>query len=271
MKTGFNPRIKEMILNNLSSKYDDNFDELRFGSRPGPTVKQVNTLAKIKENCAIILAKIAFLHPTLFMYYTRPLKKYLRGLEGVYNELTDEASKLLLCELITLRLLGRRRFKLSVNNESYWEKHNQFKQSLPAETTDPSSHVKIKIKDQATIENIPYLIFNTFFMEQYRYEKDKTTIEVEPNDIVLDIGAYCAETSIYFSKLAKSNGHVYAFEFNPKNIDGFQKNVYLNPDISNITLVKRPVWHYSDKIIAYNEDGPGTEIKYAAEFGPEKK
>jgi len=86
---------------------------------------------------------------------------------------------------------------------------------------------------------------STFFLEQYRYE-DK--VVPEPGDIVLDIGAYVGEASLWFSSLIGPKGIVYAFEPEPSAFQGLQHNLEAN-NIANVIPVNMAL---SDK------EGSGT-------------
>ena len=56
---------------------------------------------------------------------------------------------------------------------------------------------------------------------------------------ILDIGAHIGYHSFYFSKIVGPQGHVYAFEPHPKNIERFKMIVGANPDIqSHLNLIE---------------------------------
>lgn len=64
--------------------------------------------------------------------------------------------------------------------------------------------------------------------------------EIQPNDIVLDIGANIGYFTLIFANLVGKNGKVYAFEPEPKNFSLLTKNVrtngYNNVILENIAL-----------------------------------
>jgi FkbM family methyltransferase len=79
--------------------------------------------------------------------------------------------------------------------------------------------------------------------------------------IVLDIGAYSAVTSIIFAELVGASGHVYAFEADRTNYECALQNVQLARrwmGLANITLVNKAVWSHSEGIMFSNEGAMGS-------------
>lgn len=60
---------------------------------------------------------------------------------------------------------------------------------------------------------------------------------VRPGDIVLDIGANIGYYTLQFSDLVGPNGHVYAFEPDPRNYEILQQNIAQN-GCRNVTMVQ---------------------------------
>ncbi|GAB4026228.1 FkbM family methyltransferase [Spirosoma koreense] len=71
------------------------------------------------------------------------------------------------------------------------------------------------------------------------YEKASDRIEIRPDDIVYDVGAFIGDFAIYASSRA-SKGHVYSFEPSQSNFDLLKKNIELN-DRKNVTPVDKGV------------------------------
>jgi FkbM family methyltransferase len=58
-------------------------------------------------------------------------------------------------------------------------------------------------------------------------------------------------------------GHVYSFEFIPKNIEVFRKNLSLNKELEKrITLVPKPLGISSNQKVTCIENGPGSRIDF---------
>lgn len=86
------------------------------------------------------------------------------------------------------------------------------------------------------ISMVPALINNNF--EEYELEIFGKLIK--SGTTILDVGGNIGIYSLIASKKTGSNGHVYAFEPVPENIDLLSKNLKQN-NITNVTLIKKAV------------------------------
>lgn len=68
---------------------------------------------------------------------------------------------------------------------------------------------------------------------------------VDPGDIVYDIGANIGFMTLLFAKRTGPNGHVYAFEALPTNIDRLIHNVKINDFQDRITVIQAAVLDHS--------------------------
>ncbi|WP_289181075.1 FkbM family methyltransferase, partial [Helicobacter japonicus] len=107
---------------------------------------------------------------------------------------------------------------------------------------------KINISD-IRLYYIEYAIFSTFILQQYMY---RNMIFAQSGDYVIDGGACYGDTALYFSHLVGKNGKVFSFEFMEENIEIFHKNMALNPQYDNITLVKRPLYVDSHTFVSFS-------------------
>lgn len=79
--------------------------------------------------------------------------------------------------------------------------------------------------------------------------------------VVLDIGAYSAVTSIIFAQLVGTSGHVYAFEADRTNYECALQNIEMARrwmGLDNITLIHKAVWSHADGLIFSNEGAMGS-------------
>jgi FkbM family methyltransferase len=79
--------------------------------------------------------------------------------------------------------------------------------------------------------------------------------------IVLDIGAYSAVTSIIFAGLVGPSGHVYAFEADHTNYECAALNVEMAQrwmGLKNITLLHTAIWSHEDGVMFSNEGAMGS-------------
>ncbi|WP_428326234.1 FkbM family methyltransferase [Nitrosopumilus sp.] len=75
------------------------------------------------------------------------------------------------------------------------------------------------------------------------HEKTETELvkqEIKPGDVVLDVGANIGYYTLLFAKLVGPQGHVFAFEPEPKNFELLTKNVNVN-GYKNVTLIQKAV------------------------------
>lgn len=79
--------------------------------------------------------------------------------------------------------------------------------------------------------------------------------------VVVDVGAYSAVTSIIFAGLVGASGHVYAFEADRTNYGCALQNVEMARrwmGLANITLMNEAVWSHSDGLMFSNEGAMGS-------------
>ena len=74
----------------------------------------------------------------------------------------------------------------------------------------------------------------TFLFNAYSY---KNIVDADLEDIVIDAGAYCGDTALYFSMKVGEKGKVYAFEPDNRNYTYLEKNIKLN-NLKNIEPIK---------------------------------
>lgn len=109
----------------------------------------------------------------------------------------------------------------------------------------------------ARINNIHFIpdsyeldIIDTFILKSYEY---KDVCKVKEGDIVLDIGSYTGNTSLYFSELAGAKGHVYAFEAIPRIYEKLKNNI-IKLGIENVHPINKAVLDITDKFQIYDND-----------------
>lgn len=82
-------------------------------------------------------------------------------------------------------------------------------------------------------ENLDVDVVENFILDGYSL---KGICEVEPGDIVLDLGAFNGNSAIVLGRRAGSNGKVYAFEPNPSTQEVWRRNI-ARVDQTNAELV----------------------------------
>lgn len=82
---------------------------------------------------------------------------------------------------------------------------------------------------------------------------------VKSGDVVVDAGANCGHLTVFFSKLVGQTGKVFAFEPDKFNIERIQKNMALNPDLTdNIKIEDLLLWDKSEWIDFYEAGTVGS-------------
>ena len=184
--------------------------------------------------------------------------------------------KNLIVKIIAYRLLGYTKVKLPFNNPQYWNSLGLVKTLKDGnERYDPHfMHFILEKFDLAPIGFNIKLFFSElgiaidFVAEQYAYKcENKTLIQAEKGDIVLDIGGCWGDTALYFADKIGETGKVYSFEFIPDNIKLHNINTSLNPVLKNrIELVPFPVANISGQPVYFKDNGPGSRIEAVNAF-----
>lgn len=261
----FEKKLRHKIQYSIHNNFGlENFDNHRFAEIPIlPKISMLNRFKSfLKKNVKYKTYRIA----------NSCIQKleYRDELEWLWNHLNHDDKKLLI-ELITYRILGFRRVKLSRNNYNYRRVINKAKSMADFDDTlDPKfMHFLLYKMDLTSLgKNIKFYfspngIAIDFMLEQYAYKKNKKTIvEASNGDVVLDLGGCWADTAIYFADKVGEKGKVFSFEFIPNNISIFQKNVLFNKHLSKvINLISHPVSNVSGELVYFFDEGPGSKIK----------
>jgi FkbM family methyltransferase len=192
------------------------------------------------------------------------------GLNNFYDWLSSAESKDLLVRLVAWRILGFTKVKILLDDDvaaelDFYEKAHQLE--LPQHQT--ISDVKFNLKCYNLSElgypircfAVPVSIVMDFIRLQYENE----FVKIEKGDVVLDCGACWGDTALLFAERCGLNGKVYSFEFVGSNIQIFNRNLELNPDLAPaIELVPHPVSDESGISIPVIDNGTASNITSAA-------
>lgn len=97
-------------------------------------------------------------------------------------------------------------------------------------------------------------------LNQYRYANNNVEIDIRNGDYVIDGGGCYGDTALCFAQKAGNNGKVFSYEFLNDNLEIFDKNLALNPNLKdNIKISKKALWRNSKSKLYVLEDGPGTK------------
>ena len=263
----FIKNISAELISAVNNNYPDNYDNYRYGNVSVP-----KKTYSIKQQVVKALNGKGFFNK----YSNTSISTQLKNIDFPYSDffylydiLEDNSSKELLIKLIAYRLLGRTKVKLPLNMPAFWdnlrliEEHQSkddficidfMNQKLPLSDLNFLS-VPIKIYYAALGINIDFII------KQYELHSNNIDIQADEGDVVIDGGGCFGDTALYFANKVGVKGQVKAFEFIPKNIEIFNKNINLNPALKPvIDLVNKPLWHTSDLQVFFTDNGPGSKV-----------
>jgi FkbM family methyltransferase len=191
-------------------------------------------------------------------------------LGDLYDSLQDDASRQLLVELLSYRVLGQQRVKLSTNKSTYWRSLDFVNNALLRKERSllvacSPGYVSFFDVGEAgfpvQLHASTLCVLNTFVLKQYHYHKSNVSIKVEPGDVVIDAGGCWGDTALYFAHMAGRTGHVFSFEFSADNLAIFQTNLELNSTLKgNITVVPQAVWNRSGEKVSCQGEGPSSSL-----------
>lgn len=198
------------------------------------------------------------------------LQKYFIDLNKTFDLLNDSPSKKLYSELIIFRALWDK-MDVKLSSESV-DRINRIaeigKHKKNTEVIDVG-HKGIKIEGyDLSFMGFPIKIFSNpegiyiiFEDIQYEYSRGGKSIFVKKGDTVLDLGGCWGDSCLFFSDRVGDTGKVYVFEFIPKNLGIFSKNLEANPShAKRIRIIERPVWNKSDVKIYFLDRGPASVV-----------
>ena len=274
----FKKALDKKIIDSLKNNFGvENYDEYRFGKFPSSK----NNISNKNENKLIwtipelkkTIKRIIGYNPINEKYLIKGenfVNPYLKELQRISDNLNKTDFELLI-SLVAYRILGYKKVKLSRNNSKYWEAINSANKLGDCEDTiDPNFMHFILTKMNLNPIGFDiqfyfsgYGVAVDFMIEQYAYKlKGINVIDAEEGDTVLDLGACWGDTALYFSHKVGDNGKVYSFEFIPENINIFNINIDLNPNLaSRIQLIPNPVSNTSEQLIHYKDIGPSSRVE----------
>lgn len=264
----FSARLTVKLLQSLANDYKDNYDYLRFGPQPKrkKNIKEYIKAPILRNNYVN-----KFLFRNLATYAENTLLKYSNDLNRLFTELSDEESRNLLIDIIAYRILGYQYVKLPINTVDYWQKIETIEKLANKYDKINSSFLNLDLFlfDLKSIGYDVKLYFSAlgiatdFLFEQYAYKSINKIIEAKPGDYVIDAGGCWGDTSMYFATKVGRTGKVFSFEFIPKNLEIFERNINLNPSLKNqISVIQHPLWDSSGKEVFYLDNGPGSTVSF---------
>jgi FkbM family methyltransferase len=265
MINNFEKELLISVISSMSNHHTDNYDFYRFGNRK----KEKFSLRKFIKN-EYIIKKFLPRNKTLYeVEQTLSLiQKYGDKLNTLFGLLDNDISKNLLIAVITYRILGEEKVKLPANTPEFWK---QSTESINYADMNDSININFlhwklfktnyqRYNLNLNLYCIPHSMVEYCYLGHYFYESSESKVGVTSGDVVIDCGGCYGDTAMMFAHHAGNTGRVYSFEFIPSNIEIFNKNIALNPEIKNVEIVKHPLWVESNLKLYYKDDGPGSLV-----------
>ena len=115
-------------------------------------------------------------------------------------------------------------------------------------------------KDVKIYTESAWLIANLFY-KQYEYHSEYVVIKPEEGDFIIDGGACVGDTSLILANDVGESGRIFSFEFVPHNIENFQKNIDMNPNLKNrVHITEKALSEYSNETLYFSDGGSGTSV-----------
>ncbi len=260
----FASKLMTRILDAQHAEYRDNHDEARFGQ-----ADSLPAVAWFEWQGRRVARKLGFFrYAWLRRPHTRVLEQWtplMNDLDWFYDRLADDASRSLLVDIITYRIMGSRAVRLPLSNPAYRQKREEL-----SRLADTSDQINIGFMDWKLslfdLKSLGYPIklymrgpITNFVVEQYAHETGD--IRADDGDVVFEGGGCYGDTAAYFAHKAGSSGSVHVFEFVPSNLQVLERNLDLNPDLKpRVTIARHPLWDSSDMLVHVLDRGPASNV-----------
>jgi FkbM family methyltransferase len=259
----------KIILECIGREEYFNYDFERFSKKPKLRVSEIVFSLFVFLASRIGITTIKYAQYDVYKSINNVLP-ILSELEWLYARLCDDISKDTLLRVIAYRIMGYKKIKLPLNNPQHWKNVKIAENLIVGGEEISTGFMNCKLK-KINLNPIGYPIeffytpagIVTDFMEQqYRCETEKKPIECKFGDHVIDAGGCWGDTALYFAYKCGSNGKVYSFEFLPENLEIYNRNLDMNPDLKRrVDLIQNPLWSIAKENVEIQPNGPGTRVK----------
>jgi FkbM family methyltransferase len=256
MPSVFYHLVIKSVLRNVHTYHTGNWDYFRFGPDPAPFPVPGQTYQHVDAAAHFLI--------DFLMHHA--------DYEWVYHAFQDDASRSLLIDLLTYRVLGPVHVKLPLNTTQFWHEY----QTINARYLRKEKLAKSVINSNLSFDLNQYafpfqghelvllvdpLSILMYIVGQYYYDRDGVRVRPEPGDVVIDGGGCWGEAALAFGCSVGPSGKVYSFEFVPENLDIFRKNLEACRTVSrSVEIVERALGEQSGVKIPYRTAGPGSRL-----------
>lgn len=285
--TGFRAHLFRVLKSSRFNDHRDNWDTFFYGqppAKPGMASGLVNAFrgtsspGSSADGLGAKTARLfAFLkdRTTYYLFPKRHFRaalKAFRRFEFLYGVLADSTSRELYISLLAFHILGFRKVKLARNSPLYWEGPERVRTldtgrpgiRLPMLSWLPDGLLCFdcaQLGFDMRVYSYAQAIAINFVQKQYVLQRDGVLCKAKPGDVVIDAGGCWGDTTLQFACEVGPEGHVYTFEFAPKNLEVMRANIALNPHLSpRITVLEHPIGSESGRKMYSVESGPASRI-----------
>jgi FkbM family methyltransferase len=261
-----------LVAEAIDADHCGNHDFIRFGPEQLTARDFPRQLVKLQQNGqeTEVDSGLLTVHRAMQL-----IQNCLPKLEWLYAKLGDSKSRQTLVEVTAFRALGHRKIKVAVNNPQHDENLKIAEKLVCSDEVLDVEWNALNGMNSFQLNRMnltpigypielywsPYATVIDFIEEQYACKSENGDICCEPGDYVIDGGACWGDTALYFAVKAGKEGKVFSFEFNQENIAVFQKNLSLNPTLSeNIRHFSNALWSKSGETLSFAPGGPGTAL-----------
>ena len=226
-----------------------------------PTLPQAKNFLKkyLKEFLQILKRKLMVRN-----YYLNQLKRY-NGFNETYSLMSDEYSRTLFSELLSMQILGEKEFRLSSFDATLVAAYEEASEKILG-SSDVLSAYKWELR-KVFVDSLginlytgPDLLHLVYTGRLYRYSQGDRVVEMEPGDIVLDCGVGWGDTTVSFAAIVESLGEVHCFELNQEGLDVLKTQVDVSGTNSQVIANRLAVSDTDGEQIFIGEASPATRI-----------
>jgi FkbM family methyltransferase len=266
--SNFTQKLIEKLFDSQFNEHNDNYDFLRFGPLKRAVTYQ-SIIIKIRKHIQKYRLHSSFVINRSSYSALHNWLEFEPELEWVYSNLEDLDSKQLLINLIAYRIMGHKAVKLPLNKTAYWKIIKKLDR-----LQDQSDYIDINFNNwklylcDLTKIGFPvhmYIrssgILNQFLLQQYTCPRGG--VNIEEGYVILDCGAYSGDTALSFAHRIGPTGRIYSFEFVQSNLEIFNRNLSLNPHLSErIEVINQPLWCLSEIPMFIADYGPASNVGF---------
>lgn len=192
----------------------------------------------------------------------------------LYDRLQDDKSRDMLLTVAAYRILSHRlvKFPCYINglqgklerlkNTHQCEDHSDIPALLASGEFDVQYQSALYdfsvINVDAKAYCSPYTLLLHMEYGLYSYSHNGVDIKIEPGDYVFDCGAALGDTAFIFAAASGPDGKIFSFEPHPKMVTLLERNLSLNPQLSNIEVINKAVSDKPGEWLGFTFDGTGS-------------